>query len=295
MPNSLPGPKMGMPGPHDAHLMFGLRLRQLATRIFYRINPGDITIRHHYTREKIRLHSFRHKGYWAHGRSREKFSMRLYPPLIRQGDLIVEVGGHIGYISTYFAKLTGPEGRVLVFEPGPNNLPYIRKNIAAYANITLIDKAAADFVGTAHLHVETFSGQNNSLLDHNRILEANLRHAGLRDVPAYVVEVPCTTVDSALAEAGLPAPSFVKIDVEGAELSVLRGMAVTLRHDDVALMVEVTEDHALVYGLLKDHGYSLFDDTKMPIVDARTIDGNVFCLRKNSPRANLFKDWGAEA
>ena len=108
-----------MPGNHDAHMKLGSRIRQLITWIFYRINPGNVTIRHHYTGEKIWLHSFRHKGYWAHGRGREKNSMELYSSLIRPGDLIVEVGGHIGYISTYFAKLVGLDGRAEYFEPGP--------------------------------------------------------------------------------------------------------------------------------------------------------------------------------
>jgi len=101
----------------------GLSLRRLAINLLYRVNPGDVTIRHQYTGEKIRLHSFRHKGYGAHGRDREKNSMRIFPQLIRSGDLVIEIGGHIGYISTYFAGLAGPDGKVVVFEPGPNNLP----------------------------------------------------------------------------------------------------------------------------------------------------------------------------
>jgi FkbM family methyltransferase len=50
--------------------------------------------------------------------------------LIRSGETIVEIGGHIGYLSIYLSDLVGPQGRVYVFEPGPNNIPYIRKNIA---------------------------------------------------------------------------------------------------------------------------------------------------------------------
>ncbi len=46
----------------------GFSLRRLAIRILFRINPGDITIRHHHTKDKFRLHSFRHKDYWYHGK-----------------------------------------------------------------------------------------------------------------------------------------------------------------------------------------------------------------------------------
>ena len=107
-----------------------ISLRRLAIRILNRVNPGDITIRHPYTKERFRLHSFRHKDYWYHGKSREEHSMHLFSELISPGDLVIDIGGHIGYISSYFAGLVGPKGQVIVFEPGSNNLPYLRKNVA---------------------------------------------------------------------------------------------------------------------------------------------------------------------
>jgi hypothetical protein len=64
-------------------------------------------------------------------------------------------------------------------------------------------------------------------------------------------------------------------------------MKKTLLQDGVALMVEVTEDHALVYDLLKDHGYALFDEAKKTVLNARTISGNVFCLKEEDPRTRL--------
>lgn len=65
-----------------------------------------------------------------------------------------------------------------------------------------------------------------------------------------VVEVDCTTLDEFATKLTVPPPSFIKIDVEGAELAVLRGMQQTLRAENVALMVEVTEQAAAVYELL---------------------------------------------
>jgi hypothetical protein len=41
-----------------------LGLRKVAIGALHRFNPGDISIRHHYTSKRIRLHSFKHKGYW---------------------------------------------------------------------------------------------------------------------------------------------------------------------------------------------------------------------------------------
>ena len=83
------------------------RLRRLLLPLFARINPGDITIRHHFTQQPFRLHSFKHKGYWFHGAKREQSTMALFAKLINPGDVVVEVGGHIGYIAVYFSHLVG--------------------------------------------------------------------------------------------------------------------------------------------------------------------------------------------
>ena len=103
-------------------------IRPLAMKILKKLD-FDISIKHHWTRRKLKLHLFKHKGYWYHGKRRENASMQLFDRLIHAGDNVVEVGGHIGYISLFFSKLVGNQGGVMVFEPGVNNLPYIRKNI----------------------------------------------------------------------------------------------------------------------------------------------------------------------
>lgn len=48
--------------------------------------------------------------------------MKTLAELARPGDTVVELGGHIGYLSVHLAKIVGDDGTVIVFEPGPNNL-----------------------------------------------------------------------------------------------------------------------------------------------------------------------------
>src|SRR3954454_1116564 len=104
-------------------------IRRALVPFFRKVNPGDITITHHWTGERMVLHSFRHKGYWFHGKARERESMILCSRLIRGGDIVFDVGGHIGYMALHFADLVGAGGRVFCFEPAPLNLPYIRANV----------------------------------------------------------------------------------------------------------------------------------------------------------------------
>jgi len=91
-------------------------LRKIFLPLFRVFNPGNITIKHHWVPEKrVFLHSFRHKGYWYHKKDRENDTMKIFNILIDQGDTIIEVGGHIGYISQYFSKLVGGGGGGYMF------------------------------------------------------------------------------------------------------------------------------------------------------------------------------------
>jgi hypothetical protein len=93
-------------------------LKKIFLRIFAVCNPGNIRIKHHFTRDPLLIHSFRRKSYWFHGRDRELDSMEMFRRLIHSGAIVVEVGGHIGYISLFYKDLVGAEGFVYVFEPG---------------------------------------------------------------------------------------------------------------------------------------------------------------------------------
>jgi FkbM family methyltransferase len=259
-------------------------LRRIVLRVLRRVNPGDLTIRHHYTNERFKLHSFKHRGYWYFGKKRECETMSLFSEMIAKGDFVVDIGGHIGYMSTYFAHLVGSQGRVVVFEPGPNNLPYIRANVQHHSNIRLIEEAVTDSTGSVTLYTEELSGQNNSLLKRYSVFEANMRATEVGEIKRGAITVRCSTLDAFLDATSYGNPSFVKIDVEGSELSVLRGMRKSLDGAEVALMVEVTAQHQAVYELLRDTGFKMFTDQKERIDSWSDVSGNIFCLKPGDRR-----------
>jgi FkbM family methyltransferase len=272
-------------------------VRRLALKALYWLNLGDITIRHHYTGGKFTLHSFKHRGYWFYGRRREQQTMRSFSRLIRPGDAVAEIGGHIGYITVYLASLVGEGGRVVVFEPGTNNLPYLRKNTCDLPGVTIVECAVADFDGETSFYLEDLSGQNNTMLESYRTFDSNVAQSGIANVARVCVKIPCTTLDHYLARASGPKPSFIKIDVEGAELLVLRGMSELLDEPDVALMVEVTENVKQVSALLENKGYHFFTEDGEPCQGVRgrkPVGGapNVFCLKPSDPRLGHFAQHG---
>ena len=212
-------------------------LRRLLLPLFARLNPGDITIKHHHTGAPVRLHSFRHKGYWWHGAKREAETMEAFRRVLRPGDTVIEVGAHIGYIALFFSHLVGPRGRVITFEPGENNLPYVRANVARHPNVRLVEKAVGDRAATMKLNIENLTGQNNSLIDHFEGLAANQRAAAVA-TEVRAVDVEVITLDSFCTAEALR-PALLKIDVEGFEHEVLLGAREVLATHRPIVMVEV--------------------------------------------------------
>jgi FkbM family methyltransferase len=258
------------------------RLRRWLLPLFERHNPGDITIRNHHTRDRVRLHSFRHKGYWYHGRRRESRSMALFSRLVRPGDVVAEVGGHIGYISQFFARLVGHDGQVIVFEPGPNNLPYLLRNTAHLDNVTVVPEGVGASAGRATFFVESLTGQNNSFVPDFEGLEVNADAAGVTpDIEQ--VDVAVTTLDIHFPQP----PDFIKVDVEGFELEVLRGARRTLAAGLPALMVEVQAHQDELRALADELGYVLIDEQGMSLDLTDVWSGNSFWLHPQRHAAVL--------
>lgn len=271
--------------PTKALIANSRRLRALLFPLFRWLNPGDVTVRHHHTSDPLRLHSFRHRGYWWHGREREAESMAVFRALVREGATAFDVGTHIGYVSLLFSRLVGPTGRVVSFEPGENNLPYTRTNLGPRPNVTLIEKAVGPRSGTASFYLEDLTGQNNSLVEHYEGLDATARTSVRPEVRE--VTVPMTSVDDYVAESGR-VPDFIKVDVEGFELGVLEGARHTLQTRRPMLMVEVGSNAtAEVFQLMRELGYAGYrPDGVLVRTDADRVE-NTFFLHPESHAAAL--------
>lgn len=262
-------------------------LRRIILPILKRVSR-DIQIRHHFTGDRFQLHSWLHKGYWYHGHNRERRSLAICQQVIKPGDTVIEVGGHIGYLSLFFSQLAGPTGQVHVFEPGLNNLPYIERNIQCRPNITLVRKAVSNENGTATFYQEDLTGQNNSMVKDFDVLQRNLQNAFEKGIQVTEVQVAVIRGDDYVAQQGIT-PDFIKIDVEGFEFEVLDGFRQTLRHRPV-LFVEVQRHNDQIWELLEPLGYRLFRDTMQPLTRDDVLalrTQNVFCFHPSAHARQL--------
>ena len=206
--------------------------------------------------------------------------MNLFSLLIKPNAHVVEVGGHIGFISTFFMKLIGNGGSVTVFEPSVNNLSYIKRNIQAAkamcANATLIEKAVGDQVGDVTFFVEGLTGQNNSIIKNFKGLEYNAQIA-FSKAETVSRTVPITTLDIILKDRPV---NFIKIDVEGFEKYVLRGAQKTIDRYKPIFMVEVQADEVDIFNFFTDNNWLLFSDKGIRLSSPAELKDNIFVLHK---------------
>jgi FkbM family methyltransferase len=180
--------------------------------------------------------------------------------LLRPGMTFVDVGANKGDFSLIAARVMNDEGRVLCFEPSPENCSWISKSIElnGYRSIALHELALSDAEGHVPLYLGERSGWH-SLVPGTEASES--------------IEVEARTLDSALADTGDAHADVLKIDVEGAELAVLRGAARTLAEQPpLAVLIDLHPargvDPAEVVSILAGHGFSFRDprdiDTELP-------------------------------
>lgn len=246
-----------------------------------RLTAVDITMRHPYAKNvRLSLNSFKHKGYWYFRKEREVDSMNLFSLLVKPGAHVVEVGGHIGFISIFFMKLVGAAGSLTVFEPGANNLPYIRRNIEAARELgtkaMLIEKAVGAYIGEVTFFEDSLTGQNNSVVENFKGFESNSKQAFTK-AETVSRKVPVTTLDSIFNHASI---DFIKIDVEGFEKSVLLGAQETIDRQKPILMVEVQADEVDIFSFFNNRGWLMFSDKRVCLSYPEELKGNIFVLHK---------------
>jgi FkbM family methyltransferase len=187
----------------------------------------------------------------------------IYEPLetevvgreVSAGDVVVDIGAHIGYYTLMLARIVGPCGKVYAFEPDPENFTLLQRNVKenGYRNVVLLQKAVSDRNGSATLYLSEDNSGDHRLYD---------SHDDRR-----VVQVETTTLDWVFRDYGGPI-GFVKMDIQGAECAALNGMTGLLAANRVTkIMSEFWPaglracgfDPEKYAGLLADRGFRIFD------------------------------------
>ena len=167
---------------------------------------------------------------------------------LKPGMTVYDAGANVGFLSVLAARLVGPEGRVICFEPLPSNANQIEHNARLNGFGQIVVRREA--LGLA-------DGQTRFLVSPDSTMGklADSSFAKPEETMVGEIQVTVRSLDRVVAEEGLPRPDLIKLDVEGVEGEVLRGGAETLRASRPILLVELHGTNAAVAAALGDLDY----------------------------------------
>lgn len=175
--------------------------------------------------------------------------------LLKEGMTFFDIGAHMGYYTLQAAAHVGDEGQVHAFEPVSSTFEHLKKNISLN--------------GFTHVFANRYIVHEQN--GRKEIFIGDIKNTGsstvvkkLDSVDQKVEKVDCIAVDQYVSQKGLLQVNLAKIDVEGNELSVLKGMRKLLQEQkDLSLIIEIHDSLLLsqgikpveIYNLLKEYGF----------------------------------------
>lgn len=189
---------------------------------------------------------------------------KLLIRLLGPGDVAVDVGANVGFMTVLMGCLVGPGGQVVAFEPDSANIERLRNNmvVAGLDNVTVIDRPASNRAEQLTFYINSDDSGGNALWDPGRY-PGNERS---KQQPRPLT-VQATTVAQELHRLGVGVPRVIKIDTEGAEQKVLEGCHALLEGRHVPFIIaelhlfglaQMGSSQALLRGLMEGYGYSTF-------------------------------------
>jgi FkbM family methyltransferase len=175
--------------------------------------------------------------------------VRVASEILRAGATVVDIGANVGFLTRQFAAMVGKKGRVFAFEPDPATFAYLTYNTRNLSQVICSTAALSDRNGNMILHLHPTSAMSNSLVN--------------AWDNAQQIDVTTCAFDTWAEANNVGDIGLIKIDVEGAEPLVLRGMLKTLSSPEkppvivefcpVNLASRTAEQE--IFQIFSDHGY----------------------------------------
>ena len=253
-----------------------MKFTEVANKIIFRIRQYLFNLKINLSREKRFRHStsngdrfylyddeisrsiFIYSGF-------ENINRDYWESLIKPGMNVFDIGANWGIYSVSARRLIGGGGRLYSFEPNKeeyiklaDNLKY---NFTNLENVELVNSAVGDVDGTTSFYIPPSHKGAYGSIGQPKIAE-----------DCDKVEVPVLRIDSFIKKAKVEKLDVVKIDVEGAEIKVLKGMEETIKEYKPTILMEVSDKRTEVFGykahelcdFLISKGYTLYLPVSRP-------------------------------
>jgi FkbM family methyltransferase len=246
-----------VPGPFAAPFRSGGLLARTAAPVLERLLPTELTevlVRSGPGRGlRLQIDARHEKYYWTG--AYERAVQEAFEALLRPGDVVWDVGAHIGFFSLLASRLVGPNGSVHAFEPIPANRERLLASLELNRtrNVTVHDCVLSDRSGDCIL----FPGS------------ASTTWTLVEPGDGEGIPIRSTTLDE-FGSSG-PPPTLVKIDAERAEVDVLRGGLDLIAEHRPKLLVEFHDGQLLAASrdLLPGYDFRPLDVNHWLLVERR--------------------------
>ena len=203
------------------------------------------------------------------------------------GGVFVDIGSNVGMYSLLASQVFD---KLFAFEPSKYTFRLLEENIKLnddIVNITTVNKALSDQVGTVNLHHNPLNNGGASLASH-----ADSSKKAHSDYNWNIVEeVSMDTIDSLFSGMNVGDIDLMKIDVEGHEISTIKGASETIKRHNPALYVEVSGDREKtieIYNLLPPGYYAyLPDDRKKISIEDYHIPSDILFVHESKRKLIL--------
>lgn len=176
---------------------------------------------------------------------------------VQEGDICIDAGANIGYFALLFAQRVAPSGRVIAIEAAPDVVRRLRANLELNEATSIVDVVAAACAPqkgeiTLYLHPRV---DGWSRLKPPAKKDPDRRVMGKTWIP---VTVPADTLTS-IADSDVKRVSFIKLDIEGAEASVVPEIAAAFSHPRLVVALEARAPIEAVLAPFEEQGFYVYD------------------------------------
>jgi FkbM family methyltransferase len=232
----------------------------------------------------------------------EKFESQIFSEQLKQGMIVLDLGGNIGFYTILARNIVGKQGKVITFEPFPRNANLIRSSIKenSFDNVTVVEAAVSDRIGKTILYLSPDACSEHSL--------QNLNFKYNNDSVQKNIQVNIITVDDYLTKNGSGnfKVDFIKMDIEGSENRAIKGMKKVLEENKhMNLMTEFWPNGFKVDGsesldfleVIESYGFEInhLDNLTKSVypVTSKSMMEIVEERSNNIPKENkVMQDWG---
>ncbi len=210
--------------------------------------------------------------FWKGIQGYEKASIEVWMKAAASSRTIIDIGANTGVFSLA-AKAINNKAKVIAFEPLPWALELLNQNVKINGfDIEVIPKAVSDSIGVASFY---FPKENQGNIYSSTLsIDHYLSHS---NILSNKIDVQLVSVDLYCEENAIKSLDLVKVDAEGNDHAVIRGMLHTIQKFEPAILVEI-QDQAIaseIQSILpKQYYYFALDDEKGPISQKSIVPGN---------------------